>query len=73
MWLYHGVKVVLVQGQKAKIRFRNVAVGHARAHREGRIDQRIDIDAACTNRPYISLQPRGNFTMPTLAFWETFI
>ena len=40
-----GVKVILAQAQQTKVALEDVAVGNTRAHRKGRIDQCIDIDA----------------------------
>ncbi len=40
-----GVKVVLAQAQQPEVALEDVAIGNARADREGRIDQRVDIDA----------------------------
>jgi hypothetical protein len=40
-----GVKVVFAQTQQGQVTFKDLAVGNARANREGWIDQRIKIDA----------------------------
>jgi hypothetical protein len=40
-----GVKVVLAQAQQAQVALQDVAVGDARAHREGGVNQRVQVDA----------------------------
>jgi hypothetical protein len=40
-----SVKVALAQTQKGQVGFEDVAVGHARAHGELRIDQCINVEA----------------------------
>lgn len=40
-----GIEVVLAQTQQAQVAFKDLAVGNARANREGSINQRIEINS----------------------------
>ena len=42
---FDGIEVVLAQAQQTEVAFEDVAVGNATAHREGRVDQAVDVDA----------------------------
>ena len=40
-----GIEVAFSHAQQSEVGFENLAIGHARVHRELWIDQRIDVDA----------------------------